>query len=218
MLHSEFEMNKSISRQFCLIVTLLIGILASGFTPLQQGEETAVSIDSPLPGEAVQGLVLVAGTISVETIQSYQLSFAFTDEDQPDWFTIRESDTLDQDGILGEWDTSTLPDETYDLRLTVILAGEDPIVVLVRGIRVRNYSVIETDTPTPTSEVPATVTPTPEITSTPTPGVTPSPTSLAPNPAEVTVSELQSFLISGGIAGAVFFIMLAAIWRLRQPK
>jgi len=202
----------------CLFCTLLIWMPASAFAPLQQEEGPAVSIDNPLAGEAVQGLVLVAGSISVENFQSYQLSFAFTEEEDPDWFTIRQADTIEQDDILGEWDTSTLPDETYDLRLTVYQADQDPIVVLVSGVRVRNYSAIETDTPTPTSEVPPTSTPVPEVTSTPTPGITPSPTPLPANPAEVTVSELQSILISGGIGGAVFFVLLAAIWRLRQPK
>ena len=146
------------------------------------------------------------------------LAFSFSEENGPDWFTISDADSLDEDGILGEWDTSTLPDDTYDLRLTVLLSDETSIETTVSGVRVRNYSVIETDTPTPTPEVSPTATPVPEITSTPTPGITPSPTPLAPNPAEVTVPDLQSTLVTGGIAGAVLFVLLAAIWRLRQPK
>ena len=218
MLHSDVEMNRS-TRSFALLFfAVLIGVSATGFAPHQQEEEAVVSIDSPLPGGAVQGLVLISGTISVEGFQSYQLAFSFSEENDPDWFTISEADTLEEDGILGEWDTATLPDDTYDLRLTVVLADETSIETTVRGVRVRNYSIIETDTPTPTPEVSPTATPEPEITSTPTPAITPSPTPLAPNPAEVTVTDLQSTLVTGGIAGAVLFVLLAAIWRLRQPK
>lgn len=218
MLHSDVEMNRSTRSLALLLIAVLIGLAATGFTPRQQEEEVLVSIDSPLPGGAVQGLVLIEGTISVEGFQSYLLAFSFSDEHDPDWFTISEANTLDDDGILGEWDTSTLPDDTYDLRLTVVLADGTSIETTVSGVRVRNYSIIETDTPTPTPEVSPTATPEPEITSTPTPGITPSPTPLAPNPAEVTVPDLQSTLITGGIAGAVFFILLAAFWRLRQSK
>jgi len=218
MLHSVVEMNRTVRLFALLLSAFLMGLFATGFTPHQQEEETVVSIDSPLAGGAVQGLVLIGGTISVEGFQSYQLAFSFSEEIDPDWFTISEAETLDEDGILGEWDTSTLPDDTYDLRLTVMLADGTSIETTVNGVRVRNYSIVETDTPTPTPEVSPTATPVPEITSTPTPGITSSPTPLAPNPAEVTVPDLQSTLVTGGIAGAVLFVLLAAIWRLRQPK
>ena len=218
MLHSDVEMNRSTRLIALLLFAVLIGVSAAGFTPRQQEEEAVVSIDNPQPGGAVQGLVLISGTISVEGFQSYLLAFSFSEESDPDWFTISEADTLDEDGILGEWDTSTLPDDTYDLRLIVTLADETNIETTISGVRVRNYSIIETDTPTPTPEDSPTATPEPEITNTPTPGITPSPTPLAPNPAEVTVPDLQSTLVTGGIAGAVLFVLLAAIWRLRQPK
>ena len=188
------------------------------FSPLQQEEEVIISIDDPLPGSSVQGLVLITGTIVSENFQSYQLAFAFSGQSNPNWFTITEGTTVDEDGVLGEWDTATLSDDTYDLRLAVFLQDQDPIVVIVTGIRVRNYSVIETDTPTPTSDVPPTFTPVPEFTSTSTPAITPSPTSLPPNSAEVTSDELESTLIAGGISGAVLFVLLVAIWRIRQPK
>ncbi len=65
------------------------------------------------------------------------------------WFLIHESDEPVVDGVITQWDTTTITDGTYNLRLTVRRIKSPSIQVNVIRLRVRNYTPIETDTPTP---------------------------------------------------------------------
>ena len=175
----------------------------------QESSDSSIEITFPLPGEAVQGLVQITGTVNVEELESYILEFAIQTSDNPAWFRVNVGETSITDGILGEWDTSSLPDQNYFLRLTINQKTSDSITLLIEGVRVRNYSPIETSTPPPTSILP---TPSPTVessTETSTPEITPSPTPLIPNPAAITVENIQKKLIQGAIAGTmIFFIFL----------
>jgi hypothetical protein len=99
------------------------------------------------------------------------------------------------------------------------------LVYTVEDLRVRNYTAIETNTPTP---VTPTATPlpgdTPVPTSTPTPTETPippTPTSLPPNPIQVTGVDFTTSLVKGIaiVAGAFVIIgIYASIKNLRRPS
>jgi hypothetical protein len=171
-----------------------------------------------LPGGAVQGLVQIAGTVDINGFQSYMLEFAFEGNAESSWFPITQSATPIINGILGEWDTSLLIDQTYALRLTVNIQNSDPMIIILEGVRVRNYTAIETSTPTPTS-LPEVATPTLSITSTPTltptPNVTPTPPPA--NSAAVGPNNVRKAAQTGLLIG-LFFILFITIYQSRLNK
>jgi hypothetical protein len=205
-----------------LPITFLICFLALGFSPgrsvlAQQTGEGEVVVFSPLPGEAVQGLVQIIGTVDVEGFQSYELAFAFKDDATQTWFQIAQGDTPVIQGVLTEWDTTVLTDSTYHLLLRVHLRSGLVTDLIIEGIRVRNYSPIETSTPAPTDasgDQQGTPIPSPAPpTETP---ILPTPTDLPPNPAAVDSDQLTRATLRGGITGAVLTVVLLLYMRTKR--
>ena len=163
-----------------------------------------VRLDSPRPGDAVQGVVPIIGNTDVRGFVSYEITFALSMDEPQAWFDIIRSNQAVEDDVLGEWDTNTLTDGLYSLRLIVQFEDEDPVTLLVEGLRVRNYTPIETNTPAPT------LTPVPGQTSTPTASPPPpTPTDLPDNPSELASGEIRNAFLGGAI-GAVG--LLGLLW------
>jgi len=156
------------------------------------------SVQSPLPGEAVQGVVQVMGTTDIRNFEAYELSFAFQGDPTESWFLLVESNEAVERDLLGEWDTTTLTDGDYVLRLIVRLSGDDPQEIRIEGLRVRNYTPIESSTPAPT--LPADPGATATITLSPLP---PTVTPLAVNPIEFSREEILGSFMSGLLIAAV---------------
>lgn len=188
----------------CLIC-LALGSVAPA--PLAQGEATptgsaippaSVELLSPEPGQAVQGTLSILGHTAVEGFASAELAFAYTENPTDTWFLINITSTPISHGVLAEWDTTTISDGRYSLRLVVNLVDGAQVVQSISGLRVRNYTPIETDTPMPTDTPapgePPTATATPEPTATPLP---PTPTPPPPNPAAIAPVEILSSLTTG---------------------
>ena len=204
MLHSNHTMSHPIII-LSLILSFLFPAQFSAFA--QENPANSVEILSPLPGEAVQGLAQITGTVDVENFESYLLEFTFGDTSGQTWFPVFQSTAQVVDGLLGEWDTSVLADRVYNLRLTVNRTNSEPLVLMVEGLRVRNYSPIETSTPQPTAAVQA-ATPTPLVETTPTATPVPerTPTPLPENSASVGLERVESALLNGAIVGTVFVL------------
>ena len=77
-------------------------------------------ITSPRPGEALQGVIAVQGSTDVLDFESAELSFAYQDGGEETWFLIANLKNPVEDQRLAEWDTTTIADGTYQLRLRVI--------------------------------------------------------------------------------------------------
>jgi hypothetical protein len=171
--------------------------------------EPALSIRSPVAGQSVQGSVSIEGNSAVSGFVSAELAFAYTGDPTGTWFLIAEANEPVQDGVLAQWDTGAIADGDYDLRLWVLLQNGSHLEAIVPSLRVRNYTPVETDTPTPVTptltqipgETPV-VTPTREVRSTPTP--------LPPNPAEVTGGDILGSLGKGALAILGLFALLGA--------
>ncbi len=178
----------------------------------------SISISSPFPGQALQGKVIITGYTAVDGFQASELEFGYMGDSTNTWFFIYDSTTPVSGGELATWDTTTLTDGNYTLRLTIYTQSGIPLTATVSGLRIRNYSPVETDTPTP-----------PAPTSTPLPGKTPEPTAtltptaspipatatpLPPNPVQLTDPDLFYYLVRGvliAIAGFAVFGLLVAI-------
>jgi hypothetical protein len=208
-------------RIFYLMFTVIIFLLPSlaeaklvSSINLQQGEVLTATISSPFPGQAVQGAVVIRGDTSVDGFQSYEVDFAYSADATQTWFLIQESTLPIQDGILAVWDTSTITDGNYDLRMIITRTEGEQMEIQVFDLHVRNYTPIETDTPMPTKPyvtlapgIP-TLTATPQTTSVPmVTSLPPTPTILPTNPAEISTSQV---MLTFG-TGAAFTIGIFAI-------
>jgi hypothetical protein len=209
--------NKNI---WLINILYLLSITTISFASLQQeGRGEVIELIDPLPGSAVQGLVQIIGTISIDGLEFYRLEFSSQKTQSKTWFLINENDLMITNDIIGEWDTSVLTDGIYDLRLTVVKESGESTVELSEGIRIRNYTPIETDTPSPTSDVSF---PTTTIefapTTTPTTTILPSPTSPRPNPAGVDQTSIADAVLIGGIIGSVGTLILALYINIRRNQ
>jgi hypothetical protein len=173
-----------------------------------------VAIYSPTTGQALQGTISVTGKTLVEGFLSAELSFAYTQDLTDTWFLIYESDKPVSAGELTQWDTSTITDGEYNLRLVVTLEDGSSLTAQNTNLRVRNYTPIETLTPEPTvTHAPGdtlvpTITPTSSITPLP-----PTATPLPPNPAQITPQDIL-MTIGKGILVAFGFFALMGIYQL----
>jgi len=207
MLNSIVAMrSKAILCVFLYLITLFS--LTAG-KALQVSADAA--IQSPLPDEAVQGLVQIKGSTLIEGFSSFDLAFSFENDLTETWFLITQNQSPIADDVLGEWDTSMLSDGDYSLRLTVHRIEASPIVIIIEGIRVRNYSPIETDTPSkPANSITPTaigITPTSKA-SIISQSLRSTPTPLAKNPAEINPQEIESSIQRGAIFAGIFLLGL----------
>jgi hypothetical protein len=167
-------------------------------------------IVAPRPGDVLQGVVTIAGSSDVTGFVSAEVSFAFADDPTGTWFPIAMNSQPDST-TLATWDTTVITDGNYDLRLRITLTDGGFLEEIVGGLRVRNYTPVET--PTPSAFVPE-ATPLPTIPSTPTPF--PTPTALPRNPASLAPADVSTSFLYGGLATILTFIIISLYLWLRR--
>lgn len=173
-------------------------IAAASATPTG---EVKPGILAPGPGEALQGLVTLTGTTDVPGFVRIELAFAYQSDTTGTWFLLQQSDTRIKDGTLATWDTTTITDGTYRLRMRVFLQDGQVLEDTIDGLRVRNYTTVETSTPEPDTQPTGRATSTP--TATPRPDFQPAVVAATPlptNPVQVTAQHLQSSILRGVLA------------------
>lgn len=195
-------------KRFILIITLLVCLLPSSMA-LAEGD---VAILSPQNGAGVKGRVVVTGYIKASNYSGYELDFMDEGNSAPGWYPVDNGTKVAEDGSLGIWDTTAISDGNYSLRITVKLNDGSTSSATVSGIRVRNYSPMETETPAPAGEQKI--------------APTAVPTSLLPagqtthqivrNPAEVTTGQFSGTLILGAILGLAIGFILVIVFRRQK--
>ena len=201
-----------------LLTIALVIIIFSQPVLAQEGADLAIA--SPETGQIVQGLVIVSGTVTVLGFSSYELSFAYNDDPTGTWFTLQTSSLPVFEGDLGTWDSTTLTDGDYTLRLRVFLLDGSVQETIVPDLRVRNYTAVPTSTLAPTATVVAQFAPPTAQLIAPMPAtVTPShptPTPLAPNPAGLAAPSISGALGRGAILALLLILSVGLILRLRR--
>src|SRR4030065_2534408 len=86
---------------------------------MQTNAGPEVTIESPIADQESQGSVVIHGNASLDEFLSYEVDFSYIQDSSRTWFLIQESDIPVQDGILAVWDTATITDGEYSLRLMV---------------------------------------------------------------------------------------------------
>lgn len=186
---------------FVMVITLLSQLWKPG------SAADGVLISSPRAGDALQGLVIINGNTDVTGFQSAEVAFNYLGGSPQNWFLIQQSKTAIKDGALAVWDTTTIADGSYRLRVQVLLQDGKTLEAVIENLRVRNYTPIETKTPDskPIGTAPG-ATPT-RITITP--RSTPSP--FPSNPLEIKPVQI-TFSVVEGIAAAMAGLILLGLY------
>jgi hypothetical protein len=176
-------------------------------------------ISSPVTGQSLQGVVAIIGSTDVDGLASYTLDFAYADDQTHTWFSIATGARRLAGDELARWDTRQVTDGDYRLRLRVMARGGDSQRYMVEDIRVRNYTPVDTPTPSPRPGLTNTLEPSPTVTRRPTSTRTafPTPTPFASNAAELSAAQIRGSTLRGVLAAGLLFAVFGLLIRLRRP-
>ncbi len=132
-------------------VSLVVPAVAA---PLQQEQRPLIA--QPEQDTAVRGVVQVVGTATHPQFQRYELYYApWPVPSDQSWVFVGDAHFQQQPlGLLGTWDSRSVPDGTYGLRIRVVkqdgnYIDSDPLRVLVANTRPAETATPSvTDTPT----------------------------------------------------------------------
>ncbi len=171
----KFVIQIAVVLTIALVVPLVNVVAESPSHPV--GQDVQAKIDSPLPNILLQGRVQVKGSAVHPQFNFYKVEFgpgeSPADEQMSIIGAIHEQQVTNN--VLETWDTASIPDGTYTLRLRVVDTTGNYQEFWVRRLSVNNTS------PTPTSTSEATLPPPTLPTGTPT-IILPSPTIVVEQP------------------------------------
>jgi hypothetical protein len=209
-----------------LLCLFPIVLLLWGRATAQLSTPVPPEVRSPLPGQALQGRVPVLVRGLPPDYETVELAFSYSSDPTGTWFLMAEFERPVPSEKIYEWDTTTLSDGNYTLRLAVTRRSAAQVIVIVPGLRVRNYTPIET--PTPTLSPTPSLTPKPGLTRTATvivtptiyytPTITPVPPSATPlptNPAQLSFEDITINLRQGALGVAACFAVVGVYASLR---
>lgn len=181
----------------------------------------AVAITSPLTGEILRGAIAITGRVDDPAFQSAQLDFGYASNPADTWFTLQTFSQPVLDSTLATWDTLSITDGDYVLRLRLTRTDgtfQDALVpVSVQNdVPLETPTAIPTSTSTPQIEV---LIPTPFLlASSPTPTAAPrsTPTVLPTNPVSLNQSAIYTSLGRGALVILGLFVFAGIILRLRR--
>jgi len=188
-------------------------------------ESGFVTITSPTAGTVIRGSILVVGSTDVQGFLSSDVSFAYAGGSAETWFSIATNPTPVNDGQIAVWDTGSITDGTYMLRLRVTFQDGTVSDAVVSDLKLRNYTVEPggTDDGIPDTAI----TPSPGPTLAPTASVTsttvavptlnlPMATPLSPNSASLDEAAVYRFLRRGAVLALVALLTIGFALRLRR--
>lgn len=103
------------------------------------------NISWPPPVYVLRGEFAIRGSVNLPSLSNYYIEYRpynadLTMASESDlWFPVSlPSNAAVQNDVLAVWDTTTVPDGVYELRLTVNTASNAPILAFVRPVRIEN--------------------------------------------------------------------------------
>lgn len=182
-------------------------------------DSTPIAITSPAPEEVLRGQVTVTGRVDVVNFLSAQLEFAYVSNPTNTWFTIQTFSPPLVDSTLAVWDTTSITDGDYVLRLHVNFEDGTSQEVTV-PIKIGN-DLLPTPTlePTSTPEEVTVLIPTPFLLAaspTPTEVPRPTPSALPANPVSLEQNEIYASLGRGVLVILGLFALAGLIIRARR--
>ena len=202
--------------KFRLLVPLVLLLIAAQDTP-------PIALTSPKEGEILRGQATITGTTEVPGFLSAQLDFAYASASAGNWFMLQTSSQPVQDSSLFSWDTTSISDGEYILRLRVSLTDGTAQEVMV-PIKIQNDTPLPTPTSAPTAtpedaEANSVQIPTPFLLAaspTPTDLPRPTPTPLPTNPVSLGQAQIYTSLGRGALVIIGLFVISGIALRLRR--
>ncbi|MDQ7030793.1 MAG: hypothetical protein Q9O62_13985 [Ardenticatenia bacterium] len=146
-------------RRVHLWLILVVAVMWASVTARALAQ-AQVEITSPRSNAVLRGTVSIQGTASMPDFWKYEVHFA-PGLNPPDsgWsvLIVREQPVVN--GQLAVWDTTTVPDGTYSLRLRVVRFDGNYEEVYIRPVSVQNAAPLPTETPAETPTPVPTLTP-----------------------------------------------------------
>ena len=183
-------------------------------------DSASLAITSPAPEEVLRGEVTITGSTDIPNFIFAQLDFAYAANPTDTWFNIQMFSQPVVDSMLAVWNTTSISDGDYVLRLRVTLEDGTFQDVMV-PVAVMNDVPLSTPTaipPTSTAEIAVQI-PTPFLLAaspTPTDLPRPTPTMLPPNPASLGQNAIYGSLGRGALVMIGLFALAGLIVRLRR--
>jgi len=146
-----------------VLLTLLTLVMASPALAAPNLQEARPVIAQPAQDSAVRGVVQIVGSATHPQFQRYELYYApWPVPSDQSWIFIGDAHFSQQPlGLLGTWDSRSVTDGAYALRVRVVKQDSNYIDSDPRRVLVTNTRPVET--------------PTPEVTDTPEPSPTEAP-------------------------------------------
>jgi hypothetical protein len=196
--------------RFALLLVLFL-VAAQDVPPL--------AITSPAPDELLRGQVTITGKLELPRFLSAGLDFAYASNPTGTWFNIQTFSQPVTDSTLAVWDTTSITDGDYILRLRVNLedgTSQEATVPVKIGNDVLPTPIPE---PTATPELSMVLIPTPFLLAaspTPTDLPRPTPTALPPNPVSLAQNQIYASLGRGALIILGLFALAGLIVRVRR--
>jgi hypothetical protein len=135
-------------RRFLLLLSSFLVLMSSGFALLEN-----IIINYPQHGQSVQGVVEITGSVTSDIFLRGELYYAYSNTENTTWFLITQLNQPIENGILARWDTTTITDGEYQIKLKLIKTDNTSDDLIIQTVYVRNYSIEPTVTPAPTNAV-----------------------------------------------------------------
>ena len=201
-------------KRFFAVLPFLFSLIAAQVS-------SSIAISSPAPNDVLRGQVNIIGSTNLPDFLSAQLDFAYASDTTGTWFPIQSLSQPVFDTPLYTWDTTTITDGDYILRLRVFVSDGSFQEVTV-PVKLTNDTVPETPTilaPTSTPEEVTILVPTPFLLAaspTPTEQPKPTPTALPTNPASLDSNSILMSLGRGALVILGLFAFTGLILRIRR--
>lgn len=201
--------------RFLMFSLLCLNWLSGWFSPPVQLD--LARIISPKTDEAIQGSVEVVGTVTGIGFQFAEVSFQNAEAVQDTWFLIDQINQVVVDDVLVRWDTNALADGLYHIRVTAFFEDGHQIESVVKNLRIRNYTAIETATSDQGMSVNPEIQQTPTILSPTKTPVRPTPSPLPPNELALSQDNFIQIAVFGGLAGFLGLFIIG-FWLLIRNR
>ena len=194
----------------------VLSLMNVWFSPFPQLD--LVRIQSPVDGEYLQGNVQIIGTVTGTGLQTADISFRYQDSQSQSWFVISQTTSPVVDDIIATWDTSTIADGVYQIRVLAVFENGRELEEIINNLNLRNYTPfdpIKTENPEliSTEYLQNQI-----VTDAATPTLSASPTPMPPNEMVISQSQFITTAIQGGILGVLFLFVIALFIIIRGRK
>ena len=196
-----------------LLLPLILLLIAAQDSP-------PIAITSPVAGDVLRGEVTISGRTDIPNFGSAQLDFAYASNPADTWFNIQTFSQPATESTLAVWDTISITDGDYILRLRVNL-NDGTFQEVTVPIKLQNDALpTPTLAPTSTPDTEIDLIPTSFLLAaspTPTDLPHPTPSALPSNPASLGQNAIYASLGRGALVILGLFALAGLIIRIRRP-